>query len=92
MGTVTLAFPGVRVNGMAAGILGAVFTTPNPVGTVTTPPPPRAVPVEVYEEMDLVDLAIFSVVALVSLSQLLILIRITSKILSVGTFCINLPC
>ena len=52
---------------------------------VPPPPPLGDVSLGVDKEIDLVDLAISSAVALVSWSQLLILIRITSKILSLDT-------
>ena len=77
---------------MTAGILGAGLTPPPPVGTVPPLPPLGAVPVEVDKEIDLVEVAILSVGNLGSWSQLLILIKTTSKILSVGNYFCNLPC
>ena len=54
---------------MTAGIFGNGLTPSPPAGTVPPPPLLRLVPVEVDEEIDLVDLAIMSVVALVSRNQ-----------------------
>ena len=76
---------------MTSVMLGDVLTTPPPVGAVPPQTPLVSVPVKVDEEIDLVDLVILSLVALGSCSQLLILIRITSKIISLGTSCSNLP-
>ena len=64
MGTAVLACPGVRANGIADGTFGAGLNHPPPAGTVPPPPPLGVVPVDVEEEMDLVDLAILSVGAL----------------------------
>ena len=77
MGTDTLACPGVRANGIAAGTFGARLNIAPPAGTVPPPPPMSAMPVAVEEAMDLVDLAILSVFTLVRLSHLYLLIRLT---------------
>ena len=92
MGTAALACPGFRANGMTAGILGARLNHPPPVVTVPPPPALGAVTVGVDKEIYFVDLAILSSVALGSWIQLLILITITSKILSVCTSYSNFPC
>ena len=89
MGTAVLACPRVRANGIAAVMFGAGLNPPPPAGTIPPPPPLGVAPVEVYEEIDLVYLYILSVVTLGSWSQFLVLIRLTSKILSVGTSCSN---
>ena len=78
MGTDALACPGVRENGIAAGTFGArLDTPPPPAGTVPPPPPMSVVPLSVEEAMDLVDLAILSVVTLGSRIHLYLLIRLT---------------
>ena len=71
MGTVTLAYPGVRLNGVTARMLGSVLNPPPPVvavpppiGAVPLPPPLGAAPAEVDAEIDLFDLDILSVVAM----------------------------
>ena len=89
MEAATLACPIFRVNGIAAGISGDKLTPSPPSGTFTPPHPLGVVPVEADEEIDIVDLAVLSVFALGCCSQLLLLIRLTSKILSVGTSCSN---
>ena len=91
MGPAILAFMGFRANGITGGIVGAGLTPNPPVGTFPLPPPMGDVPVELYKEIDFVYLAILSVVAWVSWSKLLVLIRLNSKILSIVTSCINLP-
>ena len=58
MGTAALAFLGVRANGMNFGMLGSRLTPPSPFSTVPHPLPLEVVPMEVDEEIDLVDLAI----------------------------------
>ena len=61
MGTAALACPVIRADGMGAGTFGARFTPPPPSpGTVPPPPPMEIMPVDVEEDMDLVDLAILS--------------------------------
>ena len=92
MGTDTLACLGGRANGIAAGTFGARLNLAPPAGTVPPPPPLGIVTAEVNEETDLVDFSILSVFALGSWIKFLVLIRITSKILSVGTSCSNFPC
>ena len=47
MGTDVLACPGVRANGMTAGMIVAGLATPPPVATVPPPLPLGAVTVEV---------------------------------------------
>ena len=49
MGTIVLACPGVRANGVTAGILGAGLTPPPPFVTVTPPPSLGPMMVEVDE-------------------------------------------
>ena len=92
MGTSTLPFTVFRSNGINSGMLSAVFNPAPPGGTVPPPPPLGAVPLEVDKEINLIDFLILSVVSLVSWIPFLILIRIPSKIISVCTFCSNLPC
>ena len=77
MGTDTQACPGVRANGIAAGTFSARLNPAPPSGTVPPPPPMSVVPVAVEEAMGLVDLAVLSVVTLVSWSHLYLLIRVT---------------
>ena len=77
MGTDTLACPGVRANGIAAGKFGARLNLAPPDGNVPPPPPMSVVPVAVEEAMGLVDLAILSLVTLVRFSHLYLLIRLT---------------
>ena len=72
MGTVALACPAVMENGTGAGTFGAIFNPPpppSPDGTVTPLSPMEFIPVDVEEDMDLVDLAILSVVNLGSWSH-----------------------
>ena len=66
MGNSVFACQGGRANGMTAGMLVSRFTPPLPVGIVPPPPPLGTVPVDVDEEIYLVDLAILSIVVLVS--------------------------
>ena len=47
MGNAALDCPGVRANGIAAGMFGARLTLPPPAGTVPPPPPLRALPLDV---------------------------------------------
>ena len=78
MGTDTLACLGGRAYGIAAGEFGARLNTPPPpAGTVPPPPPMSVVPLSVEEAMDLIDLAILSVVTLGSRIHLYLLIRLT---------------
>ena len=92
MWTPVLACLGVRAKWVTAGMLSSGLTPPLPDGTILPPPPLGVVPVDIDKEIDLVDLAIFCVAALESWSQFLILRRITSKILSIGTSCSNFLC
>ena len=92
MGTSALDCTVVRANVMTSGMFGAGLTPLPPAGTVPPPPPLGIVTAEVNEETDLVDFSILSVFALGSWIKFLVLIRITSKILSVGTSCSNFPC
>ena len=82
MGTVALSCPAVMENGTGAGTFGAIFNPPpppppSPDGTVPPLSPIEFIPVDVEEDMDLVDLAILSVVNLGSWIHLSILIRLT---------------
>ena len=65
MGNETLACLRVKGDGIAAGTFSIGLTPPpTPSGTVPLPPPLVAVPVKLDEKIDLVDLAILSVVTL----------------------------
>ena len=77
IGTAVLACLGMRSKGMATGTFCDGLGAPTTSGTVPPPPPMSVVPVYVEEEMDLIKLAILSVVTLVSWSHLYLLIRLT---------------
>ena len=77
MGTDKLACQGFRANGISAGTFGARLNLAPPSGTVPPPPPMSVVTVAVEEAIGLVDLAILTVVTLVSWSHLYLLIRLT---------------
>ena len=77
IGTAALDCVGVRGYGIADRTFGVGLTPPPHAGTVPLPPPLRVLLVKLDKDVDLVDLAILSVVTLGVLSQLLLLIRLT---------------
>ena len=91
MGTAVLACPGVRDNGMTAGIIGSGLTPTPPVATFTPFTPLLVLPEEVNDDAELVHFSILYRVLWGFGVFLWILKSITLKRLVIGTPCINLP-